>query len=226
MRFRSAGSGPPTWTVMGGSLPSVPRAKTPQRWDDPSPTGVPAGVVPRKLPGDREVPFVVDRAVAATVDHETPDVRVGCFELPARRERNGRPVDLHVEHGVGPLRQRQRVGGGAWLRVSVDCDRAERLRKPRRQRDRVDARTRDVEVDRVGPGRGLRVEDRLAKRPGTGVDGRRDGEGRGPEPTRRRTGRGRGRRRSRIVEFLLQGSRSALFRNVAICPRVFGLVGQ
>ena len=53
------------------------------------------------------------------------------------------------------------------------------------EHDRVDAGPRDVEVDGVGAGSRVRVEDRLAQRAGARVGRGRHREGRGRTATRR-----------------------------------------
>ena len=91
-------------------------------------------------------------------------------DIRAHGERVGVPGSLADDRD-------QRRAGVARLRRAVDDDRLGDRRQGRGRRDRLDAGTRDGEVDRIRPARGgVGIEDGLAERAGAAVGRRRDHE--------------------------------------------------
>jgi hypothetical protein len=114
------------------------------------------------------------------------------YEAPNRRSRI--QVGLHDPDRAVPVRAREsdqddrvvadgeRVRRGARLRIAVDRHGLGDVRQRRQRRDRLDAASRDVELDGVGPRVRVGVEDRLAQRSRAAVGGRGYGVGGADEP--------------------------------------------
>ena len=142
----------------------VPPTPMPADWF-PRP-GVPAASVPislsaTRLPSDfKAIPSFWKRSIRKPLMVLDPTHRLQIPRLP-------RPAfsSVDLDHRNGRLRIESWLGGG------VDDNRIDDERQAREQVDRVHARARDVEVDRVGAGDAVGEVDRLAQA-GAGADGR------------------------------------------------------
>ena len=141
--------------------------------------------------GADEVALDVISSILVQHDAES---RVQAFESVDHQPPNGAPAGADVESiripriGAADLDQERAVEAagvgvraGSRLAVAVDDRGIGDGREARRRRDRVDAGARDVEIDRVEPGRRVGVEDRLSERPCSGVVRIGDCEGGGAQ---------------------------------------------
>ena len=130
-----------------------------------------------EVAGNRRRPGDVERRVRTAVECQTLDPPGGRGVRQARYAGHCRSRDLDLQDRVGSLRERQRIRRRAGLRIAVDRDGIADGRKGRSENDRLNAASGNVEDDRVGAGRVVRVREGLAQRAGAGVGDGGDGEG-------------------------------------------------